>query len=380
MPETRTAIAVCGVDFGWGSAGKINAIVAALKRLGSGFKFVLLGTKLGRPILTQELGATCYAQWPEEPTALQGLFRKHGVVAGLVVLDPVAANAFEAAGCPTVYVDSLPFMWSDADPVPADVAVYCAQRVAAADIASRPEPLKAVQRLTWVDPITADIAATSQRHRGMAIISLGGLHSPVNPGGNPAYCRLVIEPALRAVTAAGYRPVHLCGNLLEEHYAGAAHGVLVAGAGPRPHAEFLKLLSTTGIALVSPGLTTLLEAARLRTPVVCLPPQNLSQILNGDQFAETHDLRLRVSWPAEVLDLAAVESARARGEETAVALIQRSLESANVNTVHRELESALSAAIRHASDARHWDAMTRGTIDGAEQVAAILLRVATQTR
>ncbi|MFJ6746940.1 hypothetical protein ACIQNI_01910 [Streptomyces sp. NPDC091266] len=50
--------------------------------------------------------------------------------------------------------------------------------------------------------------------------------------------------------------------------------------------------------LTSPGLTTLLEAGALARSVVCLPPQNLSQIFHGRFHSSAVGADIRVRRPA----------------------------------------------------------------------------------
>lgn len=66
-----------------------------------------------------------------------------------MVLNPEQADAIAAAGVPTVYVDSLPFLWGPQDAFP-KVTYYLAQRLPGV----RPSPaLEAVGSLQWVNGI-----------------------------------------------------------------------------------------------------------------------------------------------------------------------------------------------------------------------------------
>src|SRR4051794_32111648 len=106
--QLRPAVVVAGVEFGWGSAGKLDAILEELRRMGD-VRVVVLGTRLGRPVLGAAPVEAWYEDWPLEDGELHQLLQKHGVTAGLVVLDPAAADRLESAGVPTVYVDSIPY-------------------------------------------------------------------------------------------------------------------------------------------------------------------------------------------------------------------------------------------------------------------------------
>lgn len=367
------AIAICGVDFGWGSAGKLSAIVQACLQYRSQLRFVVLGTQLGRRVLAGTAVDAWYGHWPSDPVALRALFDRHGVSAGLVVLDPHAAQAFESAGCPTAFVDSLPYLWTAADTLPFDVAAYCAQQCPHLPEASW-RPLSRISRLHWVGGIVSRMPSTT-RDPGLAVLNLGGLHSPANPDGNPIYLRLVLGPALAALARAGYRTVHICGNLnTADVPVSAEHASLAIHIGPRPHAEFLALLSQAGLLMTSPGLTTLLESSAAQTPTVCLPPQNLSQIFNGDRFAALVSAGCHVRWPRTVLDLTAVERARMGGEEAGLEVIDHALNVADPISVQPWLRGRLTAAIRQAERHQTWSALADDAgYDGARQVAEIVL-------
>jgi len=364
-------LAVCGVDFGWGSAGKLRAILGECVKTIPDLRVVMLGTSLGRPILGGLRVEAWHEHWPAEPTELGALMSRYGVNAGLVVLDPVAADAFERSGCPTTYVDSIPYMWVPTDPIPRGATVYCAQRCPELPALAQ-EALSPVQNLLWVDGIctVADQLSAKQSH--LAIINLGGLHSP-GVESNQAYVRLVLPVAVQALRARGFTRIEVCGNV----DAGALPDPLISGCtvGPREHSEFLALLDEAGIVMSSPGLTTLLEASRRNKPVVCLPPQNLSQVLNADRFAKAVASRAVVGWPECVLDLDAVNKARVGGEHAALAVIHGAIDRAaeastgKIATLGPHIEEALDFATGHET----WTGLaTECGTNGAAQVAAVV--------
>lgn len=114
--ESRT-VAVAGVDFGWGSSGKLSAVLAALQsRGGERSRFVGLASGLGRPVLA----GSPVERWFDLPEAepereLARIVREQQVAAALVVLDGGLARALGDCGVPVVFVDSLPFLWTEGD-------------------------------------------------------------------------------------------------------------------------------------------------------------------------------------------------------------------------------------------------------------------------
>ena len=375
IAESRKSIVCCGVDFGWGSAGKLSAIMRSCRRVRPAQRFVILGTQLGRIVLSGESVAAWHADSPQDFRDLRELLDRYDVAAGLVVLDPRAADVLETAGCPTVFVDSLPYLWTDADPLPFNVTAYCAQMCPALPQPAW-APLKRIARLHWVEGINATVLSRP-RDRHLAVLNVGGLHSPANPSGNPNYLRLMLEPVLRACKATGFHTVHLCGNSRSSDLPSVADDLsLTVRAGRLPHSEFLELLAKTGLLITSPGLTTLLEASAHQTPTVCLPAQNLSQIFNGDRFACSVDANCRVEWPMTVLDRCEVERARLAGEDAGIAVIDNALGRLDPRAVHPWLLDQLIAAIRHTTTLTRWDGLATdvGT-RGADQIAALLLNL-----
>jgi hydroxymethylcytosylglucuronate/cytosylglucuronate synthase len=378
MPARPPAIAFCGVDFGWGSAGKLSAILRALTRRDPTIRLVGLGTGLGRPLLDQIRTEAWYEEFPRHDGELRGLTQRHGMAAAVVVLDPEVADALTRAGCPAVFVDSLPFLWTDNDPLPRDAAAYCAQLCLLLPRHSW-GPLRRIERLHWTEGITVPARpGDRETETGLAVLNFGGLHSPLQAAGDDAYLDLVLTPALRALAQAGMRRIEVCGNVagLGTGPASATVAPAQVAAHPRAHAEFLGLLDRAEILVTSPGLTTLLEASARSVPVVCLPPQNLSQFHNAEVFAALADQVCRVAWPEEVLRVAAVQGVRQHGEMAAIELIYGALRRAaeRAPQVWAALRAPLAAAITAARQLGRWNGLAEQIGQGgAEQIAEIVL-------
>jgi len=362
---------VSGVDFGWGSAGKISAIMDVI---GEPVNVVLLGTKLGRQVIAKLPIAIDFPDWSLDEIALADLLAAHHIDAALIVLDPQLATAVQEAGIPVVYVDSLPFMWSSADLIPTTVYRYCAQLLPG-QYRERTPALEPIHNLAWVQPIIKKGRenVTVRHKEGIAVVNFGGLHSPVNLSGNPTYLGLVFPPLLNALRRAGYRELHVVGNITRDDLRGRALPKDLASVGPCTHEAFLDLVATAQVLVTSPGLTTVLEATQIGTRIVCLPAQNLSQLLNGDYFARTFGPDGCVQWPNGVLDRAAVERARAKGgEEAALAVINSALSATETSVVHRALSSSIQLAL--SSTTRSVRGL--GSTNGAQQVASYLVEAA----
>ncbi|MEU9161333.1 hydroxymethylcytosylglucuronate/cytosylglucuronate synthase [Streptomyces sp. NPDC048424] len=389
-------VALVGAEFGWGSSGKLSAVLSALReRSAPPLRFAGMASGLGRPLLAEHTVDGWY-DLPDDPgrlaPAVQEFVRSQGVRAAVVVLDGAAAKALLAIGVPTVFVDSLPFLWSEGDraALPLDATVYCAQK----SVELPPECLAVLadaRALRWVEAVIAQPRAP-EPERGSrsgagrpyrrALVSLGGLRAPslVDP---EHYPRLVVPAALEALAAYGIEEVHIAGNLPGD-LAGRLVDSSIAPprttAGPLGHCAFLERLDACDVLLTSPGLTTLLEAAGLNVPTVCLPPQNLSQIFNGRFHSQALGARLRVLWPKEVLVEDEALALRSEGEDHALERIYGAIGAAargdDRQGVSHALRDGVLDALRRSADVGEWGALTTAVgTGGAAQVADALLEV-----
>ncbi|MGI5478665.1 hydroxymethylcytosylglucuronate/cytosylglucuronate synthase [Streptomyces lavendofoliae] len=408
---------MAGAEFGWGSGGKLSAVLSALAERSAGpLRLIGIGSGLGRPLLAAHPVETWYDLPESAGTTLdtvRQLVRSQRVTAALVVLDGPLAKALESAGVPTVFVDSLPFLWTDGDlpDLPLDVSVYCAQRCVELPSQCR-DVLDSVRSLRWVDAIVATPSGRPRRPgsvpttrnpaqwRGRtqaagppatpyrtALINVGGLRAPRLADWSH-YPRLVVPAAIQALAAEGVTEVHIAGNLPPElcaRLADASPGAPRTTAGPLPHSAFLDRLAGTDVLLTSPGLTTLLEADHLRVPTVCLPPQNLSQVFNGRFHSRAVGAAVRTSWPEDVFTEDQALALRAQGEDHALQLIYGSIAKTatgpGAGAARRRLRDAIRDALRTAAAHQSWGGLTSqvGT-GGAAQVADAVLSLAAGAR
>ncbi|MEV0522805.1 hydroxymethylcytosylglucuronate/cytosylglucuronate synthase [Streptomyces sp. NPDC050439] len=395
-PAAEPAIvAVAGAEFGWGSSGKLSAVLAALReRSARPLRFVGLASGLGRPLLARH-GVDRWYDLPvggpagESADAVAKVVEAERIDAAVVVLDGPAAMALEAAGVPTVFVDSLPFLWTEGDlpELPLKVSVYCAQQSV-----ELPQEclgvLASVRELRWVEAVIGappDLPAprmSRPRPFRRALVNLGGLRAP-GLADWTRYPEIVVPAVLEALATYGVREAHVAGNLpadLAERLCAASGADLRVTAGPLSHGEFLHRLAACDLLLTSPGLTTLLEAGSLSVPTVCLPPQNLSQIFNGRFHGRAVLADVRVVWPSSVFAESEVLAHRAQGEDAALRVIYGGITAAAGAQQARGSVTAVRdgvlEALRRASEGAVWGGLAAHVgIGGAAQVADALLGV-----
>lgn len=391
MHPEPTTIAVSGAEFGWGSSGKLNAVLSALRnRSRTPLRFIGLASGLGRPLLADQPVGPWHdlpATVPELRAGVQEITRTQHVQAALVVLDGPVATALENAGVPTVFVDSLPFMWSegDRDALPLNATVYCAQQCLDLPPECR-DILASVPTLRWVEavidtppPVPPARSAAARPYR-TALVSLGGLRSPYLADWT-SYPRVVVPAALAALAAHGVARAHLAGNLpaaLTDRLTHHAPASLELTTGALSPSSFLSELAHCDVLLTSPGLTTLLEAGRLQVPTVCLPPQNLSQIFNGRFHAQAAGADVRATWPDDVFSEGEALTLRAKGEDHALALIYDGIGAAasDGGQTAATLRDRILDALQRSAAVTDWGALTTAVgTGGAAQVADALLEI-----
>ncbi|MEU6708980.1 hydroxymethylcytosylglucuronate/cytosylglucuronate synthase [Streptomyces wuyuanensis] len=387
-------LAIAGVEFGWGSAGKLSAVLAALgERRSRPLRLIGLGSGLGRPLLAEH-DIDHWYELPTDPlngklgTAIEEVVHAERIDAAVVVLDGPVAIALEALSVPTVFVDSLPFLWTEGDmaDLPLDATVYCAQ-----ECVELPKEcvhvLNSVQRLRWVEAIVGTHVRSTQSRPARnspflrALVNLGGLRAP-HLDDWTHYPEIVVPAVLDALAEFGILEVHVAGNLpadMAERISQRESGALRVTAGPLTHNDFLQQLAACDILLTSPGLTTLLEADSLATPTVCLPPQNLSQIFNGRSYGEAVGAGVRVEWPASVFSEDQVLAHRSGGEDVALRVIYAGIAAAalpsNARATADIVRGRVLAALRSASR-KSWGGLASAVgINGAAQVADALSEI-----
>ena len=208
----RARVLVVAGEFGWGSAGKLQLVLEQLPAM----DVLVLGSVLGGDLLGER--AWLAREVPSTVAQTRQLVEESGVSVALVVGEPVMAQRLVEAGCPTVFLDSLPFLWTQNDPVAVCADTYCAQRSALEPAWDR---LHKARRLVWVDSVVpvsvenpADDMEVAQRHG--VVINVGGLHSPFSGDSGHHYLRAVLPPVLRAVGDRGLDVEAVCGNLSDD--------------------------------------------------------------------------------------------------------------------------------------------------------------------
>jgi hydroxymethylcytosylglucuronate/cytosylglucuronate synthase len=345
--------AVC--DFGWGSLGKFRLILDHLPAT----EVALYGDAQINAIAADLLRER-HRFVPLSP-------ERTGVA--LVINDPAAANRIAEQGLPVIYVDSLPYLWSTPDEIPArhNVAIYCAQKF---PVGRLPVSKVLTERgdVQWVDPI---VPTSGYRNGGQGVIvNVGGLHSHLVGDTVAAYLQLVLTPLLRELRRWSMPVLGVCGNLPADYQREVRERFPECKAvGPTSPYEFERLLRDADLLVTSPGSTTILQALSLNLPTLLLPPQNLSQILNTRLFSRPSAPSM--AWPISVIQPDRIEELRPEGEDEVLAYIYGSICAASASeAAARDVASTIRIALRDRPKDGVLDAALRALgSNGAAQVA-----------
>lgn len=193
------------------------------------------------------------------------------------VLAPELIPSAEIAAL-THYVDSLGFMWQEADLPPASllrqVRAYYAQ-----DLFGSVANLTrlGVRGVTAVSGIVAapDVPALREpgRERPRGLVNLGGLANPAGSDSARAYLPLV-ERLLGELGKGSFELLVAMNR--------ANRDLALPGEWPARQlsgADFRAALADCDVVFSSPGMTTLIETSQAGRPYVPLPPQNWSQVV-----------------------------------------------------------------------------------------------------
>lgn len=319
-------VLAAAIPFGLGPAGKLATLVEDAPWI----SWYACGDKFDLSIF--EPDAFRGHLWSRDRETLREFARAHHIDRAVVILDPPLAITLEEIGIAVVYVDSLPFLWTDADLVPATVTAYCAQLCM-----DLPQPawrqLSSIRNLVWTQGIVPRDRTQWQtgKRAGQFLVNFGGLSSPHSEG--VAYAEAVLLPLLRAIEKSDCQKLLITSSKAGVQTLQSVERVMRDALPTRiqpefctlPKRAFLREVSQSELFFTSPGLTTLLETAGLPTPTILLPPQNLSQYSNERMSRMVFSQQKSILWPAEELNYASLERYLPGGEDSVVKRIDHAL-------------------------------------------------------
>ena len=300
-------------NFGLGPVGKVSSIVTGLS---DEYSFFACGNEFDLNIFKD--GTFKDTLFSKDKEKIANFIKKHKINYAIVVLDVELATILMNLNVKVIFVDSLPFMWTQADIdeglLPLDATVYCAQKCCNLTDASK-KVLAQVKNLKWINPIQSKLEKKYRPYEEDYIhINVGGLHSPI--GNGESYIKTVIIPLLKIfksekiiITCGTTAKISILNELKNEGID--SRNIKVETLQQK---DFISSINNAKLFLTSPGLTTIYETESLHKPTIILPPQNLSQFYNIEYAKKILDKYKTINWDTQKLNLDYLQSILPKGE------------------------------------------------------------------
>lgn len=300
-------------NFGLGPVGKVSSIVTGLS---DEYSFFACGNEFDLNIFKD--GTFKDTLFSKDKEKIANFIKKHKINYAIVVLDVELATILMDLNVKVIFVDSLPFMWTQADIdeglLPLDATVYCAQKCCNLTNASK-KVLAQVKNLKWINPIQSKFEKKYRPYKEEYIhINVGGLHSPI--GNGESYIKTVIIPLLKIfksekiiITCGTTAKISILNELKNEGID--SRNIKVETLQQK---DFISSINNAKLFLTSPGLTTIYETESLHKPTIILPPQNLSQFYNIEYAKKILDEYKTINWDTQKLNLDYLQSILPKGE------------------------------------------------------------------
>ncbi len=308
-------------NFGLGPVGKLSSIICASE---GEFEWYASGQEFDTKIFDKNRFRQVL--WTENEKEIERFVKNNNIKYALVILKNKYARFLKSIGLKVVYVDSLPFMWTEEDAragkIPYNMDVYCAQKTIELNKKSKTMFSK-VKNLKWVNPIIpVDEKLSKKEINNNIIINVGGLHSPV--GNGEEYINVVIKPLIECLKLKyeNKNIILTCGNKAQNTLKEVL-GKYNIQIETFCQSEFIDEIKKCFLFCTSPGLTTLLEIANLDRKVIILPPQNLSQFYNLEYAKKIlHEYKV-IDWHREGLTLSDFENVNLIESEIVLTIYNR---------------------------------------------------------
>ena len=300
-------------NFGLGPVGKVSSIVTGLS---DEYNFFACGNEFDLNIFNN--GTFKDTLFSKDKEKISNFVEKYNIDYAIVVLDVELATILMNLNVKVIFVDSLPFMWTQADIdeglLPLDATVYCAQKCCNLTEASK-KVLAQVKNLKWINPIQSKFEKKYRPYKEEYIhINVGGLHSPI--GNGESYIKTVIIPLLKIfksekiiITCGTTAKISILNELKNEGID--SRNIKVETLQQK---DFISSINNAKLFLTSPGLTTIYETESLHKPTIILPPQNLSQFYNIEYAKKILDEYKTINWDTQKLNLDYLQSILPKGE------------------------------------------------------------------
>lgn len=300
-------------NFGLGPVGKLSSIVISLS---DKYNFYACGNSFDLNIFNK--GVFKDVLFSNDKRLISKYIETNKIQYAIVVLDVSLATILMELNVKVIFVDSLPFMWTEADIqeglLPLNATVYCAQKCCNLTPASK-KVLSQINNLIWINPIKNVYTNKFKPFNDEYIhINVGGLHSPV--GNGESYIKTVIIPLLKIFDNENI--IISCGTNAKKSILNEIKRLKLDIKNFKietlTQKDFISSIYNAKLFVTSPGLTTIYETESLHKPTILLPPQNLSQFYNIQYAKKILDKYKIITWETEKLNINYLKNILPKGE------------------------------------------------------------------
>ena len=316
--------------FGLGPVGKLNTIIeSAIDK----YNWYASGEEFDIGIFKRNMFKdTCFTL---DKDKIQEFVNKYNIKYAIVVLKNKMARLLKEIGVKVVYIDSLPFMWTEKDAeegkVPYKVDVYCAQNTLELSSKSK-EIFSKVENLVWINPIINNKCVDENKYNDFVVLNVGGLHSPNTDGLD--YIDAVVVPIIKKLKnkkillTTSTKSQEVLIDYLKEY-----KNVVVKNL---KQEQFATYVEKTKMFITSPGLTTIVESCIKRDSVILLPPQNISQFYNVNYAKKVFKKYKEITWNNNKLTLDNLSKIKDKNEHEIILGINDEIHKIKDNTNYKK--------------------------------------------
>jgi hypothetical protein len=353
---------VYALPFGYGPASNAVSIVEALHaRQSLDIEWTFISSGIGLELLARSSIPATLVDTGNVDVAESLAARLAGRLDGLIVLMHRALANRLAPDIPVFFVTALGYMCQP-DAFAGYPGLRRLRRYYVQDIFGAFERVRAtgLPAVMPVAPIVDVREAAYDMAGASAVFHLGGIMNPFPASAVSPY------PAGIAVlirSLAGANALVLTSTGARRRFAEAMTGLRLESLS---HERAISAYRQAEAIYTSPGLTCLLEAARLRRPVIPLPPENYSQVINMRQLIAQFGPSLAEAWHflARAYADVGTDIAERLGVEQVAEVNRRLLPAARFQRDYLEVASSATRAQSLLP------AMLAARPSGAEEIAA----------
>ena len=316
--------------FGLGPVGKLNTIIeSSIDK----YNWYASGEQFDIGIFKRNMFKDCCFTLDKEE--IKQFVEKYNIKYAIVVLKNKMARTLKEIGVKVVYVDSLPFMWTEKDAeegkVPYNVDVYCAQKTLELSENSK-KIFSKVSNLVWINPIINQKSIDDNKYNNYIVLNIGGLHSPSTDGLD--YVDAAVIPIIEKfknkkilITTSTHSM-----KVLKEHLK-QYKNVVVKNL---QQEQFSNCIKKAEIFMTSPGLTTILESCINRDNIIFLPQQNISQFYNVNYGKKVFKKYKEITWSNKKLTIEELSKIKDKNEHEIIEGINEEIAKIKNNDKYKE--------------------------------------------